>query len=103
MELNGERIIPAPIERTWAALNDPEVLKACIAGCEQFEPAGDNAYAALLAVRVGPVNARFKGNVRLSDIVPPTSYTIAFDGQGGVAAALTEGNVDYLFVMTMPK
>jgi len=85
MELNGERIIPAPVERTWAALNDPEVLKACIAGCEQFEPAGDNAYAALLAVRVGPVNARFKGNVRLNDIVPPASYTIAFDGQGGVA------------------
>lgn len=85
MELNGERLIPAPIARTWAALNDPEILKSCIAGCEQLEPAGENAFTSALAVRVGPVNARFKGNLRLSDVVEPTSYTITFDGQGGVA------------------
>lgn len=85
MELIGERLIPAPIARTWAALNDPEVLKGCIAGCEQLEPAGENAFSSVLAVRVGPVNARFKGNIRLSDIVEPKSYTITFDGQGGVA------------------
>lgn len=85
MELNGERLIPAPLARTWAALNDPEILKACMAGCEQLEPAGDNAFTTLLALRVGPVSARFKGNIRLGDIVPPASYTITFDGQGGAA------------------
>lgn len=85
MELKGERLIPAGIERTWAALNDPEILKACIAGCEQLEPDGDNAYKAVLAARIGPVNARFRGSLKLADVVPPTSYTIHFDGQGGVA------------------
>lgn len=85
MELKGERLIPASAERTWAALNDPAILKACITGCEQLEPAGDNAYSSVLAVRIGPVNARFRGNLTLSDSVPPTSYTIHFEGQGGVA------------------
>lgn len=85
MELKGERLIPAPIERTWAALNDPEVLKACITGCESLEQAGPDAYVANLAVKVGPVSARFKGNLKLSDVQPPHSYTIHFDGQGGVA------------------
>jgi len=85
MELKGERLIPAPVQRTWDALNDPEVLKACIAGCEELEPAGDNAYKALLVARIGPVNARFRGSLTLADVAPPTSYTIHFDGQGGVA------------------
>ncbi len=85
MELKGERIIPAPIETTWAGLNDPEVLKACIAGCESLERTGDDAFAALVAVRVGPVSAKFKGNLKMTDVKPPTSYTIHFDGQGGVA------------------
>ena len=85
MELQGERLIPAPVEVTWKALNDPEVLKASITGCESIEHAGDDAYSALVAVRVGPVSARFKGNLKLADVKPPTSYTIHFDGQGGVA------------------
>jgi len=85
MELKGERLIPAAAERTWAALNDPAILKACIAGCEQLEAAGDNAFTAVLAVRIGPVNARFRGNLTLTDIVAPTRYTIHFEGQGGVA------------------
>ena len=85
MELQGERTIPAPRERTWAALNDPQILKACITGCESLEREGENGLLALVAVRVGPVSARFKGKLQLSDVVPPVSYTIHFDGQGGVA------------------
>lgn len=85
MNLQGERIIPASIERTWVALNDPETLKACIAGCESIEITGENQFLATMAVRIGPVNAKFKGRLQLSDIVPMQSYKINFDGQGGVA------------------
>ena len=85
MELLGERLIPAPIEATWAALNDPEALKACIAGCESLERTGPDAFTALVAVKVGPVSARFKGKLQMTKVQPPNSYTINFDGQGGVA------------------
>ena len=85
MELQGERTIPAPRARTWEALNDPEVLKACITGCESLEREGDNGLLALVAVKVGPVSARFKAKLQLNDVVPQQSYTIHFDGQGGVA------------------
>jgi len=85
MELKGERLIPAPIHTTWAALNDPEVLKGCIVGCESLERVGDDGFHALMAVRVGPVSAKFKGNLKLSNVQAPNSYTIHFDGQGGVA------------------
>ncbi len=85
MELQGERLIPASLDATWAALNDPEVLKACIAGCESLERTGDDSMAAVVAVKVGPVSARFKGNLKLSNVQAPNSYTINFDGQGGVA------------------
>ena len=85
MELHGERLIPAPLDKTWAALNDPETLKACITGCESLERTGDDAFQALVAVRVGPVAAKFKGNLKMTDVKPPNSYTINFDGQGGVA------------------
>lgn len=85
MELQGERLIPATLDATWAALNDPEVLKACIAGCESLERTGDDAFAAVVAMKVGPVSARFKGNLQMTNVRPPTGYTINFDGQGGVA------------------
>jgi len=85
MNLHGERIIPASVEKTWNALNDPQTLKACIAGCESIEATGENQYLAVMAVRIGPVNAKFKGRLQLSDIVPMESYKINFDGQGGVA------------------
>ena len=85
MELNGERTIPASVDATWAALNDPETLKACVAGCESLERVGDDAFVAVVALKVGPVSARFKGNLQLTNVQPPTSYTINFDGQGGVA------------------
>jgi carbon monoxide dehydrogenase subunit G len=85
MELKGERLIPASVDATWAALNDPEVLKGCIAGCESLERTGPDAFQALVAVKVGPVSARFKGNLQMTNMVAPTGYTINFDGQGGVA------------------
>ena len=85
MDLQGERRIPASVEKTWIALNDPETLKACIAGCESLEQTGDNEYLAVLGLRIGPVNAKFKGKLQLTDIVPMTSYRIHFEGQGGVA------------------
>jgi hypothetical protein len=85
MELRGERLIPASVEATWAALNDPEALKACIGGCESLERTGDHTFGTVMAVRVGPVAARFKGKLELSNVVAPNSYTIHFDGQGGVA------------------
>jgi uncharacterized protein len=85
MELQGERLIPASVDRTWAALNDPDTLKACIAGCESLERSGDDGFNALVAVRVGPVSARFKGSLKMSNVMAPNSYTINFDGQGGVA------------------
>jgi carbon monoxide dehydrogenase subunit G len=85
MELQGERTIPASVDTTWASLNDPEVLKACIAGCESVERTGPDAMTAVVALKVGPVSARFKGNLSMTNVHAPNSYTINFDGQGGVA------------------
>jgi carbon monoxide dehydrogenase subunit G len=85
MNLEGERRLPARIEQAWAALNDPQALKACITGCESMELTGEDEYTVVMAVRIGPVNARFKGRLRLLNVQPPSSYTIDFDGQGGVA------------------
>src|SRR5690606_28417117 len=79
MNLQGERLIAAAPEATWAALNDPDTLKACIAGCETLERVADDEYLATMALRIGPVNARFKARLKLENIVPPSSYTIAFD------------------------
>jgi uncharacterized protein len=85
MEMKGEQLVPATQQATWEALNDPQVLKACVPGCESITPAGDNAYEVLMVARVGPVSAKFKGKLTLSDIVPPQSYAISFEGQGGAA------------------
>jgi carbon monoxide dehydrogenase subunit G len=85
MEMSNTRLVPAPRERVWEALNDPQTLKACIPGCESFERDGDNAYRATVAARVGPVSARFAGRLELADVTPPESYTIRFQGQGGAA------------------
>src|SRR5205085_7307520 len=93
MELQGERLIPASVDATWAALNDPEVLKACIPGCESVTRTGDNEFESLVAVKIGPVSARFKGRVQMTNVNAPTSYTLAFDGQGG-AAGFGKGSAD---------
>jgi len=85
MELQGERLIPADVQRTWKALNDPDTLKACIAGCETLERTGDNSFRSVMAVKVGPVSARFNGKLELTDVQPPRGYTMNFEGQGGAA------------------
>src|SRR5215470_14714895 len=85
MELQGERLIPSDVQRTWEALNDPETLKACIAGCETLERTGDNSFRSVMAVKVGPVSARFNGKLELNDVQPPRACTMNFEGQGGAA------------------
>lgn len=85
MDLTGDYRIGAPREAVWAALNDAEVLKACIPGCDKVEPTGENQYAVGMALKIGPVAAKFAGKILLSDIVAPESYKINFEGQGGVA------------------
>jgi carbon monoxide dehydrogenase subunit G len=83
--MTGERRIPAPRETVWQALNDPEVLKASIPGCESLDKLSDTEMKATAAVRIGPISARFNGTVQLTDIDAPNGYTITGEGQGGVA------------------
>lgn len=83
--MSGSREVPADVETTWRALNDPEVLKASIPGCESIERIADNEYRVVLTSRVGPVSARFTGRIVIADALPPHSYTLTFDGQGGAA------------------
>jgi carbon monoxide dehydrogenase subunit G len=85
MEMTGEQLVPASQQDTWNALNDPAVLKECVPGCESIDPLGENQYQVLMVARVGPVSARFKGKLALTDIKPPNSYAMAFEGQGGAA------------------
>ena len=85
MEMSGVQLIPAPQRVVWDALNDPEMLKASVPGCESIERTGDNEYQVQMVARVGPVSAKFKGKLTLSDVKPPDSYSIAFEGQGGPA------------------
>jgi len=85
MEMTGEQRIAAPRQRVWEALNDPEVLRACIPGCQSLDRNGDNGFTAVAEVKIGPIGARFKGNVTLNDLDPPNGYTIEGSGNGGVA------------------
>jgi carbon monoxide dehydrogenase subunit G len=85
MEMSGEQLLPVSQEKTWEALNDLEVLKACIPGCESIVPSGENQFDVALTAKVGPVSAKFKGKLTLADLDPPNSYNLAFEGQGGVA------------------
>ncbi|MGY8523607.1 CoxG family protein [Paracidovorax citrulli] len=85
MEMTQSQRLPVPQAQAWAALNDTELLKRCIPGCESMEPDGDNAWLVALTAAIGPVKARFRGRMALQDIQAPDSYTIAFDGQGGAA------------------
>jgi carbon monoxide dehydrogenase subunit G len=85
MEMLGSRRLGVTQQQAWDALNDPETLKRCIPGCDKFELIGDNQYSVALAVKIGPVSAKFSGKVSLSEIAPPDSYRLAFEGQGGMA------------------
>jgi len=85
MDMTGEQIIPLPQQRVWEALNDPAILKACIPGCETMEKVSDNEYRVVMSASVGPVKAKFNGKLLLSDLNPPNSYALAFEGSGGAA------------------
>jgi len=85
MNLSGEQRIEAPREQVWAALNDPDILKQAIPGCEQIEKTSDTELNATVKAKVGPVSAKFAGVVRLSDMDPPRGYTISGEGKGGAA------------------
>ena len=76
---------PAERAKVWDKLNDPEILKQCVPGCEQLDRIGDNEFQAVATVKVGPVKARWKGKIKLSDFDPPNSYRITGEGEGGVA------------------
>ena len=83
MEMKGSRAVPTDVDTTWRALNDPEVLRACIPGCESIDRVSDTEYRLAMTARVGPVSAKFTGRLLLADIVAPRSYTLKFEGQGG--------------------
>jgi carbon monoxide dehydrogenase subunit G len=95
--MTGEQLIAAPQQATWEALNDPDVLKACVPGCESITLVNPNEYQVLMTARVGPVSAKFRGRLSLSDIKPPHSYALAFEGQGGAAGFAKGGAQVRLF------
>lgn len=85
MELAGQQLIPASLQKTWEALNDPDTLKSCIGGCKSIEQTDTDEYQVVMVAKIGPVSATFKGKLKLEDLQPPHSYTLRFEGQGGVA------------------
>lgn len=102
MELQGQRTIPASRARTWDALNDPAILQGCISGCESLERTGEDSLQSVVAVKVGPVSARFKGKLQLANVQAPARYTMNFDGQGGVAG-FGKGSADVELVEIGPR
>jgi uncharacterized protein len=93
MNMQGEERITAPVDTVWAALNDPEVLKACIPGCETLERKSATQLAATVGLKLGPVKAKFSGEVQLKNLKPPHSYTIQGEGKGGIAG-FAKGGAD---------
>ncbi|CUA94097.1 SRPBCC family protein [Pannonibacter indicus] len=93
MDMTGEYRIPAPRTDVWNALNDPDVLKACIPGCESLEMTSPAEMTATVTAKIGPVKAKFQGAVTLENLNPPESYTIAGEGKGGVAG-FAKGSAD---------
>ena len=93
MTMTGEVQLPASRQKVWDKLNDPEILKQCVPGCEQLDRIGDNEFQATATVKVGPVKARWKGKIKLSDLDPPNSYRILGEGEGGIAGFAKGGAV----------
>jgi carbon monoxide dehydrogenase subunit G len=91
--IEGTENIAAPIAKVWAGLNDPEVLRACIPGCQSLEKKSDKELAATVVLKIGPIKATFAGEVTLSNLKPPHSYTIAGEGKGGIAG-FAKGGAD---------
>ncbi|GAB5504895.1 MAG: carbon monoxide dehydrogenase subunit G [Rhizobiaceae bacterium] len=93
MDMSGEERIAAPIGKVWEALNDPDVLRACIPGCQSLEKKSDTEFSAVVSVKLGPIKAKFNGEVELQNLNPPHSYTIAGEGKGGIAG-FAKGGAD---------
>jgi len=85
MDMQGTRQLAVSQQQAWSALNNPDVLKACIPGCDRIDLGEDQQYLIAMAVKIGPVSAKFSGKISLLDLNPPASYTLNFEGQGGVA------------------
>lgn len=93
MEMSGEVRIEATVDEVWAALNDAEVLKACIPGCQELEKVSDTEMTAKVVLKIGPVKAKFGGEVTLENLNPPNSYSIVGEGKGGIAG-FAKGGAD---------
>lgn len=93
MEMHGEERIAAPRQMVWEALNDPDVLRDCIPGCQSLEKASDTEMSAVVKIKIGPVSAKFSGEVTLENINAPESYTIVGEGKGGIAG-FAKGGAD---------
>jgi len=91
MEMSEQRTIPAPRGQVWQALNEPDMLKEAMPGCDSFEAIGDDQYLAQITAKVGPVKARFKFKISLQDVNPPQGYTLNGEGRGG-AAGFSKGS-----------
>jgi carbon monoxide dehydrogenase subunit G len=102
MQITGEHVIAAPRDAVWRALNDPLILRQCIPGCETIEKVSDTEFTAKVAIAVGPVRAKFAGRVLLSNLDPPKGYTIAGEGQGGVAG-FGKGDADVRLIENSPS
>jgi carbon monoxide dehydrogenase subunit G len=85
MDMQGQRVLHVTQSQAWDALNDAEILKSCIPGCDKFELTEANVYNVGVAIKIGPVSAKFSGKVSLTDIEAPNSYALNFEAQGGVA------------------
>jgi carbon monoxide dehydrogenase subunit G len=101
LNMEGEERIAAPIQKVWEALNDPDVLKQCIPGCQSLEKTADNELAATVVLKIGPIKATFNGAVTLSNLAPPNGYTITGEGKGGVAG-FAKGGADVVLVEDGP-
>ncbi|MDH6269770.1 carbon monoxide dehydrogenase subunit G [Rhizobium sp. SG_E_25_P2] len=93
MDMNGSEIIAAPVDTVWQGLNDPDILRQCIPGCEALEKSSDTEMSATVVLKIGPVKARFEGAVQLSNLNPPYSYTISGEGKGGMVG-FAKGGAD---------
>jgi hypothetical protein len=99
--IEGEETIEAPVDRVWQAMNDPEVLKACIPGCQSLEKTSDTDMTATVVLKIGPIKATFNGAVTLENLNPPHSYTISGEGKGGIAG-FAKGGADVTLIEVGP-
>src|SRR5271154_1391274 len=88
MNITGEQRISAPPQRVWEALNDPQILRESIPGCQSLEKEADDRFAATVEVKMGPIGARFKGAVSLTDLDPPNGYVLILQGSGGITGSV---------------